>query len=208
MTNLTLFYNHSAHDIQPYTRFFPTYTVGDTTYKDVAVSTRENIGTEKNFGLNLFSTYSLTNKLDLRTNLFIFDKYIINRFVSGAHRNSLDYRIHMNVSYQWTPKLVGEFFGMFRSKRHEVQGSYPSFYFYTLAFRRLLFNKKASIGISAANFLTGRLNQTEQITGQSFAYQSVRHIPFRSFGINFSYRFGKSNNQNKNQGDQGAASEF
>lgn len=208
MTNITLFYNHSAHDIQPYTRLFPNYVVGDTTYKNVTVSTRENIGTEKNYGINLFSTYSLTNKLDFRTNIFVFDKYIVNRFMSGEHRNSLDYRIHINISYQVSPKFEGEAFGMFRSARHEVQGTYPSFYYYTVAFKRVLFDKKGSIGISLANFFTGRLHQIENITGQSFAYQSERQIPFRSFGINFSYKFGKSDQKNTDQGDQGAAQGF
>ncbi len=204
MTNITLYYNHSAHDIQPYTCFFPFYTVGDTTYKNVAVSTRENIGTEKNIGFNIFSSYSLNNKLDFRTNIFVFDKYITNRFVSGNHRNSLDYRINLNVSYQWSPKYEGEFFGMFHSKRNEVQGYYPSFYYYTLAFKRLLFNNKGSIGISLANFFTKYLDQTENITGPFFSYQSKRLIPYRSVGITFSYRFGKMDDKEDSHGKQQA----
>src|SRR5207248_2207229 len=69
---LTGFYRHNRQDIQPYVKYYTSLTVGDSTYYNVSVSTRENIGTENNTGLNIFSDVHLTTKLGLRTNLSFF----------------------------------------------------------------------------------------------------------------------------------------
>ena len=50
---VSLFYRENHNDIQPFIVYYPTLTVGDSTYKNVSVTTRQNIGTEDNMGTNL-----------------------------------------------------------------------------------------------------------------------------------------------------------
>lgn len=189
--NINLFYRGSRQDIQPYLVYYPSFLVGDSMYSNVSVNTFENIGTEHMFGLSLFGSLPLGDKFTLRSNLSLFDKYIINRFVSNSTINSFNYRINVNASYQASKTLVAEFFGNFNSPRNEVQGKYPSFTSYNFAFRKLLWNKKGSIGFTTTNPFNKYIRQETEVTGQQFVLNSLRQLPFRSFGISFMLKFGK-----------------
>jgi len=189
--NVNLFYRGSRHDIQPYIVYYPDFMMGDSVYHNVSVNTFENIGTEHMFGLSLFGSLPVGDKFTLRSNLSFFDKYIINRFVSDAATSSFNYRVNMNASYQASKTLVAEFFGSFNSPRNEVQGKYPSFTTYNLALRKLIWNKKGSIGFTTTNPFNKYVNQATEVNGQGFVLNSLRQLPFRSFGISFSYKFGK-----------------
>ncbi len=188
---ITAFYRVSNDDIQPYTTFYSSLPVGDTVYKNVSLSTRENIGVEKNIGISLFGTLRLNDKLNLRTNLFFFRRHILNGIDSGRSPVSYNYRFNLNATYQFNKTLSAEFFGNFNSARNELQGKYPSFTSYTIAARKQLWNKKASIAFTATNFLSEYVKQPTVLYGTNFITNSVREIPFRSFGINFTYKFGK-----------------
>lgn len=97
----------------------------------------------------------------------------------------------MNASYQFTNTLVTEFFGNFNSSRNEAQGKYPSFTSYTMAFRKQFWQKKGSIALTATNFFAEGLTQKTILSGSNFTVYGVRNIPFRSLGINFTWKFGK-----------------
>jgi hypothetical protein len=97
----------------------------------------------------------------------------------------------MNASYQFSQTLAGEFFGNFNSARHEAQGKYPSFTSYSLALRKQFANKKASLALTATNPFSQYVKQETVLFGPNFTINSLRQIPFRSFGINFTWKFGK-----------------
>ncbi len=188
---VTAFYRTSDNDIQPYIVYYPDLLVGDTTYTNVAVSTRQNIGLEKDLGINIFSNIHLSNKLDLRNNLFFFQRHTINALNEGYNANSINYRLNMNISYQFAKTLAGEFFANFRSPRNEVQGRYPSFSTYNLALRKQFWNKKASIALTATNPFSKYVDEKTELFGPDFMVNAERKIPFRSFGINFTWKFGR-----------------
>jgi|SRR5690348_1419412 outer membrane receptor protein involved in Fe transport len=188
---ISAFYRINDHDIQPYIVFYPSLTVGDSTYTNVNVSTRQNIGKEKNFGLDLFADIHFTDKFSIRTNGFAFYRHTINAIDPAYNYSSFNYRINMNVTYQFAKNLVAEFFGRFRSPRHEAQGRYPSFTSYDMALRKQFWNKKASIALTAVNPFGKYVNQRTKLFGPNFTINGYRQIPFRSFGINFSWKFGK-----------------
>lgn len=201
---VNFFYRINDHDIQPYIVYYPTYTVGDTTYTNVTVSTRQNIGMEKNLGLNLFADVHITPKLSLRGNVFLFRRHTINTLDKGYDYTSFNYRFNMNGSYQFTNTLVAEFFGNFNSPRHEAQGTYPSFTTYSIAARKQFWKKKGSLALTANNFLNEYVNQKSVLFGPGFSVNSLRKIPFRSIGLNFTWKFGKlefKNNKTENEGN-------
>ena len=189
--NASLFYRGSRHDIQPYVVYYPSFLIGDSVYSNVSVNTFENIGTEHMFGLSLYGSLPIGEKFTLRSNFSLFDKYIINRFVSNTSVSSFNYRVNLNASYQASKTLVAEFFGSFNSPRNEVQGKYPSFTTYNFAFRKLIWNKKGSIGFTTTNPFNKYVKQETEVMGQQFVLNSLRQMPFRSFGISFSWKFGK-----------------
>lgn len=188
---ITAFYRTSNNDIQPYTAVYPSLIIGDSVYINVSVNTRENIGREHNAGINLFGNIRATDKFTLRTNLSFFKRHIINTIDSGSDEHSFNYRINVNATYQFNKDLSAEFFGNFNSPRNELQGKYPSFTFYTLAARKQLWNKKASIALTASNFGNKYLRLPTVLYGTNFTTNSIRKPPIRSFGINLTYKFGK-----------------
>jgi len=187
----TLFYRINDHDIQDYIVYYPSYKVGDTTYKDVAVNTQQNIGRENNFGLNLFASAKFFSKLDVRTNAFFFERHTINTIDKGYNYSSFNYRINMNADYQFSKTLVAEFFGNFRSPTHQAQGTEPAFTSYSLAIRKQFWNKKASLALTASNPFNKYLVLKSTSFGPDFHIDRTRKIPFRSIGINFTWKFGK-----------------
>ncbi len=203
---ITAFYRNNSHDIQPYTKYYPQLLVGDSLYQNVSVSTRENIGSEKNTGVNLFVNLHATNKLTLRSNVFMFHRYIINEVDKGLNRRSFNYRFNINAAYQFSALLAAEFFGNFNSARNEVQGKYPSFTSYSIAIRKLSSNKKMSLALMAINPFNAYVKQQLELFGSNFTQTSVRKIPFRSVGINFTWKFGKlefKKNKEENVNDPG-----
>jgi len=187
---ITAFYRNNGQDIQPYIKYYPVLQVGDSVYYNVSVSSRENIGTEKNTGANLFADLHISSKFTIRTNVFAFHRHIINALDKGADRSSFNYRLNMNATYQFSSNLSGEFFGNFNSARNEVQGKYPSFTSYSIALRKQFWNKKGSLALTATNPFNEYVNQKLEVYGPNFTQTSLRKIPFRSIGLNFTWKFG------------------
>lgn len=187
---VSAFYRANNHDIQDYVFYYPTLVVGDSTYTDVSVSTRENIGLEKNVGLSLFGNVNINKKFSLRTNIFGFYRHTLNAIDSSQNAGSFNYRLNLNASYEFSKTLAGEFFGNFNSPRHEAQGNYPSFTTYSLALRKQLWKKKGSIALTAVNPFNEYINRKTVIFGTGFTVTNYQKIPFRSFGVNFTWKFG------------------
>lgn len=195
--NVTMFYRGNRDDIQGYTTYYPEYRVRDSVYSNVAVSTRENIGSEDNYGLNLFATAPVTQKLNLRSNISFYQRYIVTGLPAGGNKQGFNYRLNLNATYQLSSTLIIEALGNFNSPRVNAQGTMPSFTAYNLAFRKQLFNKKGSLAVTATNFLNKYVNQKTELTGANFSTTSNRQLPYRSFGFNFTYRFGRMDFKDK-----------
>ena len=188
---INAFYRINDQDIQPYIVYYPTLKVGDSTFTNVALSTKQNIGSERNAGINLFADLHVTKKLNIRSNWFMFQRHTINALNPGFSVNSFNYRLNINAGYQFTTTLAGEFFGNFNSARNEVQGKYPSFTSYSLALRKQFWGKKGSLALTTSNPFNKYVNQRTSLYGPNFTVNNLRQVPFRSIGINFTWKFGK-----------------
>ncbi len=188
---VTAFYRTSNHDIQPYIVYYDSLIVGNTVYHNVALSENQNIGLEKNVGMSIFSDLHINSKFNIRTNIFAFERHTINVIDPGYNSNSFNYRINMNFSYQFASTFAAEFFGNFNSARHEAQGIYPSFTSYSIALRKQFWDKKGSLALTANNAFAEYVSQKTAVFGPNFSTNAVRLVPFRSIGINFTWKFGK-----------------
>ena len=189
--NVVLYYHRSNQDIQGFIVYYPTFQLGDSVYTDVSVSSPMNVGSENNYGLNVYGSVPLGPKWNVRSNLSFFDRYITTGSLGGNAISSFNYRFNLNANYQLSKTLVLEFFGNFNSARTEIQGRYPSFTSYNFAFRKQVWNKKGSFAFTTTNPFNKYVNQPTAVAGENFTLNSLRRIPFRSFGINFTWKFGK-----------------
>ncbi|HEY4936273.1 MAG TPA: outer membrane beta-barrel protein, partial [Puia sp.] len=72
-----------------------------------------------------------------------------------------------------------------------IQGTRPGFFFYNLALRKQLWHKKVSIGLTASNPFNLYVSQKATTYGPNFDQTILRLVPFQSFGITLTYKFGK-----------------
>jgi outer membrane receptor protein involved in Fe transport len=189
--NVTLFWRGNKDDIQPYTTYYSSFMVGDTTYNDVYVTTRQNVGHEENFGANISGSVTLAKKVTLRTNVSLFQRYIYTGDLAGDNIQGFNYRITANGSYEINKDFVIELFGNFNSPRLNIQGTQPGFITYNIALRKQFFDKKFSLALTATNPFSEYVNQATTLTGVNFTSYNLRELPYRSFGINLTYKFGK-----------------
>lgn len=201
--SVTLFYRGNTNDIQPYTTYYNSYRVGDTTYNSVYVTTRENVGREDNFGANLFASVPIAKKFNLRTNISTFQRYIYAGSLPGDNIQGFNYRITVNASYEVSKTLVIEAFGNFNSPRLNIQGTQPGIVTYNFALRKQFFNKKLSLALTTTNPFSYYMSQAITLSGVDFTSYSLRQLPYQSFGINLTYKFGKLEfKKEKEQEDQ------
>ncbi|HWD87769.1 MAG TPA: outer membrane beta-barrel family protein [Mucilaginibacter sp.] len=202
------FYRYNTNDLQSFTHFYPSKTIGDSTYTNVYLSQRYNIGREATEGINLYGSMPV-GKLTFRSNMFFADRITDNP--GSPQVTGFMYRINLNTSYEFAKDLAAEFFVNYRSSQKGIQGTNPAFLFYDFAVRKQFDHKKFSVGLTAANPFNQYVNVNSTTFGSNFYQTSLRQIPLRSFGISLMYKFGKmefkkdkdkdDNNNNNNAPD-------
>ncbi len=194
-----LYYRNTRDDEQSYILHYTNKILGGRYYSDVSVTTHENAGTQQMTGINISGNLSLSKKFELRGNFQVFNKYIQSELIPGNTFSSYNYRANFNASYQFSKTLAAEFFANFNSPRTEIQGKFPSYTSYSFAVRKQLFKKKGSIGFTTTNPFNKYTDQATNLTGQYFTYYNDRKVPNQSFGLTFSYKFGKLEFKEKKQ---------
>ena len=110
--------------------------------------------------------------------------------------------------------LIAEVFGFGSSPRRTVQGVNPSFTMYGFGVKKQLMQKKMSLGLNITQPFKDRMEFKSSVKSSTLTQTSNNSIPFRSFGLTFSYSFGKMNfnapqkrkgikNDDLKEGDQG-----
>ena len=182
-------YRYNSDDIQTLATYYPVLDINGTNYTDVTLTQRYNIGSQTSIGGNIFGSVNLTQALSLRTNIQLGER--TNQSPGLATVSGFAFRGNLNASYKFGHDLIGEIFGNYNSSQKNIQGTRPAFGFYTLALRKDLFHKKASIGLTATNPFTKYVDQRSTLFGSNFNQSGLRRVPYQSFGITFGYKFGK-----------------
>ncbi|RMF29989.1 MAG: TonB-dependent receptor, partial [Bacteroidetes bacterium] len=187
----------------------------------VAVTTFENVGYNNSLGFNFFTSFTIKEIWTLRGN-FNVSTYATRSRLEGLNRTNdgLVYNGFFNSSLKLKHGIQADGFIMFNSPRRTLQGTNPSFSMYSIGIRKELFQKKGSIGIRMVTPFHRTKSFNSELEGQGFYQQSLFSIPFRSYGVSFSYRFGKldfkaqqrkskiKNDDLKQGGDQQGGSQF
>ena len=199
---ISLFEHLNTQNVTRVTAFYPAYIIGDSTYSNVSVSSRQNIGREYSSGFTASGSYPVTSQFTLRGNLLINHRFIVSDLNTGNISTGFRTRLSMNANYQLPKDLVFELFGFYSSPTRSIQGKIPQFFIYNFAFRKLFWNKNASFGFTTTNLFSKYIRQVTTITTENSTANNVSLRPFRSFGISLTYKFGKlefnKNNEENN----------
>lgn len=182
-------YRYNTDDMQSLTTYYKTLNVNGTDYNDVALTTRHNIGSQTSIGANIFGSVPVTKELNLRSNIQLGER--TNSTPGLPSVSGFSYRANLNASYEFPHDLAFEVFGNYNSSQKNIQSTRPAFFFYNLAIRKQFLNKNASIGLTAANPFGMYITQKSASYGSNFYQTNIRLVPFQSFGITLSYKFGK-----------------
>ncbi len=188
--NITAYYQRNSPDIKPYVTYYAAYRIGDSSYTDVTITTRETISAEVRTGVNVAGTIPVGKKITLRPNFQVFDRHLNNPNATPAITSALGLRLNLNTSLQLSKSLAVEIFGNY-NKGMRWQGKQADVYSYTFAIRKQLYGNKASIGLIAVNPLNKYISQKSQQLTEQFTSNIYKNVPYRSFGLTFTYKFGK-----------------
>lgn len=190
--NLSVFYRQTEDLIQRFT------TVSDN---DISKNTYENLGTDNAVGFNVFASVTIKKNLTLRSNLN-YNTFTIKSTIPGVDlsnsgsRYNAFFQAALDLKKDW--KVEG--FGFFNAPEQTLQGENPSFWMYSVGFRKDIWDKKGSIGFRAVDPFNERKLFASNLEDDSFRFRSEFFLPFRSIGINFSYKIGSLKLQQRDRG--------
>ena len=162
----------------------PTTEEGQISY-----TTYQNVGENNSVGINLFTSRTV-GKFTIRGGGDVFT-YDATGIVNGQELSNFawSYRLFTNGDFSFSKSLKADFFGFFQAPRFTLQGENPSFSIFGIGFRKEF--KDWSLGIRIIEPFFERKNFDSDIQGDGFRQVSSFSLPFRSFGLNFRYKFGK-----------------
>ncbi len=150
-----------------------------------------NIGTRENIGFNVFSSKTIkfwTIRGNVNASIYSGTGTLNGEEVSAT---ALVYNAFVSSSFNFKKGWKAEMWGFWNSPRQTLQGFNPSFSMYSLGFRKELWGKRGSVGINMIDPFNKIKYFKSELEGDNFSQTSNYGLPFRSFGINFSYKFGK-----------------
>lgn len=170
--------------------------------KPGSLTTYKNVGSNNSFGFNFFGSVNPVKPLTLRANLNV-NSYDIKLNTQNATTSAVSnktyfmYNAYASATYLFPLGFTLETFLITNSPRRTFQGKNPSFNMWNIGLKKELFNKKGSIGINVIDPFNERKNFKTEINTADFTQRSNFSIPFRSVGLNFSWRFGSLKVSNK-----------
>jgi len=150
-----------------------------------------NVGTSESYGFNLFGSYNPKPKWTLMSNIGVNTYQVQNPATNVNTGTYVNYNAFLRSASTFKKGLSLELFGAVNSPRRTFQGKTQAMFFYVFALKQEILKKKGTIGLNVLNPFKRDLD-IRTVTESQFSYQS-QHIlyPLRSFGLNFSYNFGK-----------------
>ncbi|RMG83168.1 MAG: TonB-dependent receptor [Bacteroidetes bacterium] len=155
-------------------------------------TTNLNIGYNNAVGMNFFTSATIKKIWTIRGNINV-STYATRSDSTNLKNDGIVYNAFVNSNLKLKHGIQVDFFALLNSPRRTIQGTNPSFSMYVFGVKKELFDKRGSIGISMVEPFNKYKSFDSKTEGNGFKTTSNYSIPFRSFGLSFSYRFGKLN---------------
>lgn len=158
----------------------------------ISITNYQNIGQNNSVGFNFFSSGTIKKKLTIRGGFNMFT-YSVDGIANGenVNRNGIQYGGNLSGTLSLKKDWKIEGFGFMRSRRQTVQGKIPSFWMYSIGVKKEIWDKRGSIGVRMVEPFNRTKSFITELDDDTFSQRSEFKLPFRSFGLNFSYKFGK-----------------
>ena len=152
-----------------------------------------NVGTSKSYGFNTFASYNPLPKWTLMGN-FSLSTYEVKdpatQVSTGVYAN---YTAFLRSAIGFQKGWNTEIFGVYNGPKRTFQGTSGAMAFYGAALKKDILKKKGTVGVNIFNVFARDLHIETRNENPSFLQSTNIYYPIRSFGVNFSYNFGKIN---------------
>ncbi len=182
---------------------------------------QNNVAENNSLGGSFFGSINPIKPLTIRANInvFTYNPSVYAAYADFINPDALKTRLMTTVFGSATLNLpknfIFEAFAFNNSARRTIQGTSPAFGIYAFGIKKQFMDKKASIGFNTIQPFAVNKAFKQNISSPGFTQTVNSRIPFQSFGVTFSYSFGKMsfsnpqqkkkgvNNDDVKQGDQG-----
>lgn len=215
--NFSVYYKHTTNHIEGIAEPI-VYTVEGQSIP-ATLTTYENIGTLTSWGSSFYGSVNPIKILTIRGSVNVYtyqpDASLLYAVQQTNFSTAVQYNIFGSASVNLPKGLIAEAFIVDNAKQRTIQGTNPGFYIYAFGIKKQFDNKKASIGFNTVNPFGYYENFNQNLHSTNLSQVRYTQVPFQSYGITFSYSFGKTtftnptqkkkgvNNDDLKEGDQG-----
>lgn len=200
IVNASVYFRHTSDAIESFLRseaYATTDQAGVPQTISVNLTTFNNIGTSNSLGSSVFGQVT-AGKLTLRGNINVFSyQPKANSALTGSTtqdgKTFVMYNAFGSGSLSLAKGLIVETFAIANAPRRTLQGNNPAFNMWVLSVNKEIMNKKGKIGLNVIDPFNERKNFDSRVDNGTFVQSTHFGLPFRSFGVNFSWQFGKLN---------------
>ncbi|MBK0380545.1 outer membrane beta-barrel family protein [Mucilaginibacter segetis] len=193
--NFSVYYKNTSNLIEGI-----AVPISETVNGETVIGTRtvqNNVAENNSWGASFFGSVNPIKPLTIRgsVNAFTYHPSVYAPYVGSinadALKTRLQYTMFGSASVNLPKDIIFEAFGFVNSPRRTIQGSSPSFGIYVFGIKKQFDDKKASIGFNTVQPFAVNKSFNQNISSPGFSQISRTQFPFQSFGITFSYSFGK-----------------
>ncbi|MDB5016530.1 MAG: hypothetical protein JWQ84_1362 [Mucilaginibacter sp.] len=203
--NLSAYYKHTAGLIEGIAKPIPVIVAGVA--EGGTLTTYQNIGNNNSIGGSFFGTINPFKFLTIigSLNAYTYKPDPSNVFHLDQTQNGtyVQYGGFLRATLTLPSNYLAEAFAFGNSPRHTIQGTTPTFSIFGVGVKKQFMQKKMSIGLNAIDPFNKYKDFDSNLKSPGFSQSSQFKLPFRSFGLTFSYSFGKLNFTNPNQQKKG-----
>ncbi|EHQ25253.1 TonB-dependent receptor domain-containing protein [Mucilaginibacter paludis] len=199
MINASVYYKNTNNLIESISQGNVDYNVilntTPLTYLHNTLTTYRNIGTNNSWGASFFGSINPIKILTVRGNInaYTYKPDPTGSFTADQSQNGtyIQYNAFLMGSVSLTNGFQAESILILNSPRRTIQGPGQSFNLWIIGVKKQFMDKKASIGINSYDPFTENKTFNTDIASSHLVQSSHVVFPFRSFGLTFSYSFGK-----------------
>ncbi|TFF33924.1 outer membrane beta-barrel family protein [Mucilaginibacter psychrotolerans] len=221
IVNVSVYYKRTSGLIEGIADTITVKTLDPATglYKSQGgtLTTYQNVGNNNSFGGSFFGTINPIKAITIigSVNAYTYKPDPTGRFLKDQSQNGtyIQYGGFLRATATLPNNFIAESFVFGSSSRRTIQGQTPTFSILGFGVRRQFMQKKMSVGVNIISPFAEYKGFNSKTEGADFRSSTSFQLPFRSYGITFSYSFGKLSfsqpkksgvkNDDLKEGDQG-----
>lgn len=189
--NVSLYYKSTNDIIEPVAQ----YIIENGNI--VMLQTFENIGRNKSFGTNFYGSLKFFKRFNLKANMDVYtysNSPYKDFFTSIKDPNKIFiiYKTFVGMDVKLGKGYTCDSYLFYDSPQKTFQGEFAAFNLLNISFKKKILKEAAVVGITIVDPFNNIKNLGNYSASPNFIHKGNFSIPFRSFGLSFSWQFGKN----------------